>query len=293
MFPPDQPLPSQGLKNKKAVVVVRHGERLDYVMKDRGLNWIPSTTRPWDPPLTDNGKAQAKALGTELPTMLSKLDLPPISNVYSSPFYRCRQTAAGLCESSASLKVKVELGLSESINQNWFRSWALEGTDGTWGFGKSEIPDANDLEPKTLHPLSQQPVQPLLNWKDGPTNEELEPKMDKNYESKSSITEKYSLRPPIFENHKIQQRRMHETLNLLIASDNNTIVLVSHGGPVTHLFESLTGKKWNVHGTSRYCCYSIYEKEEENWNPLVVNQVLGEEMFFNETEESNDAFTWA
>ena len=69
------------------------------------------------------------------------------------------------------------------------------------------------------------------------------------------------------------------------------------GGPVTHLFESLTSKKWYVHGVSRYCCYSIYMQEDGNnsWKPLAVNQVL-------EDSESSDnasigakstSFTWA
>lgn len=68
------------------------------------------------------------------------------------------------------------------------------------------------------------------------------------------------------------------------------------GGPVTHLYESLTGNHWNKHGDSKYCCYSIYQQEERNdtWTPVVVNQVLGEE-----AEPSKDAansekeFTWA
>ena len=30
-----------------AVVVVRHGERLDYVMRDAGDNWIPTSNQPW------------------------------------------------------------------------------------------------------------------------------------------------------------------------------------------------------------------------------------------------------
>lgn len=334
MFPPDDPQnplsvppPSKRAshpttattKGQRAVVVVRHGERLDYVMRDRGENWIPSSPRPWDPPLTDHGKAQAKALGKALPMILSELGLPPIKNVYSSPFHRCRQTAAGLCEfssssSSSSLKVRVEVGLVESLNQNWFRSWALQGTDGTWGFGKETIADPNDLDPKTLHPLSQQPVQALLDWKQGTTDHELQAKMDDTYKSRTSIDQPYSLRPPLFENYKIQRRRMHETLQLLSSlsdesdddndnnnSSSNTIVLVSHGGPVTHLFESLTGEKWTVHGTSRYCCYSIYQQDnDDNWKALVVNQVWGEAEKDTkpvndktETSSSTATFTWA
>mmetsp|Transcript_32946 Transcript_32946/g.79699 ORF Transcript_32946/g.79699 Transcript_32946/m.79699 type:complete len:289 (-) Transcript_32946:447-1313(-) len=288
------------MPNTKAVVVVRHGERLDYIMRDRGENWIPTTDRPWDPPLTENGKQQANALGMALPSMLKTLNLPSIAAVYSSPFHRCRQTAAELCASDDKLKVQVELGLAESINQNWFRSWAIEGTDGTWGYGKKECPDANDLDPSKLHPLSRQPVQPLLDWKQGAMDEELEKKMDVEYESKSSVETPYSLHPPLFENYNVQRKRMHEALSQLSELHNNeTIMLVSHGGPVTHLYESLTGNNWNLHGVSKYCCYSIYQQEEgdDKWKPLVVNQVLGQEAEPTEEEDAasnpQKEFTWA
>lgn len=65
---------------------------------------------------------------------------------------------------------------------------------------------------------------------------------------------------------------------------------------MTHLYESLTGNNWNLHGVSKYCCYSIYQQEEgdDKWKPLVVNQVLGEEA--EPTKEDADPqkeFTWA
>jgi broad specificity phosphatase PhoE len=233
LFPPDENLPSQQHETMKpagAVVVVRHGERLDYIMRDRGENWIPTTDRPWDPPLTDHGREQANALGLALPKMLETLNLPPITAVYSSPFYRCRQTASELCASDDKLKVQVELGLSESINQNWFRSWAISGTDGSWGYGKDVCPDANLLDPETLHPLSKQPVQPLLDWKEGRADSILENKMDVDYVSKSTVNIPYSLHPPNFENYNIQRQRMQHTLNQLSEfHPNETIVLVTHG----------------------------------------------------------------
>ena len=104
-FPPDKDLPSQQKQdngiNKKTVIVVRHGERLDYVTRDRGENWIPTSNRPWDPPLTTTGLQQAKSLESALPEILQNLGLSPnLSAVYSSPFYRCIQTASGLSSSS-------------------------------------------------------------------------------------------------------------------------------------------------------------------------------------------------
>ena len=74
------------------------------------------------------------------------------------------------------------------------------------------------------------------------------------------------------------------------------------GGPVTHLYESLTGNHWDKHGVSKYCCYSIYQQNggEAAWTPLVVNRVLGEadekEPSPSSTDETTSAtttFTWA
>jgi broad specificity phosphatase PhoE len=254
LFPPDEHLPSQQhetmtparavvvirhgerleqhetMKPARAVVVIRHGERLDWNMRDRGENWIPTADRPWDPPLTDQGREQANALGLALPKILETLNLPSIAAVYSSPFYRCRQTASELCASDDKLKVKVEVGLTESINLFWFQSWAMSGSDGTWGYGKDDCPDAHLLDPETLHPLSKQPVQPLLDWKQGGADPILENKMDLDYVSKTSVDTPYSLHPPKFEDINIPGQRMHHTLNQLSEfHPNETIVLVTHG----------------------------------------------------------------
>jgi len=288
------------------VVVVRHGERLDYVMRDAGDNWIPTTDRPWDPPLTSNGKEQARTLGKELHKILKDLKLPSskIDAVYSSPFYRCRQTAAGIISgeveaseiiSKANKKIRVEIGLSESINQNWYRSWAISGTDGTWGYNKEH--DISTYAVGDLHPASKESIQisPILNWK-SIEKDETRTMIDDAYVSKSKIETPYILYPePKFENYKTQRNRMLQTLKQLTSDtkdDNHSnnvkvIVMVSHGGPVTHLYESLTGNHWNAHGISKYCCYSIYQKEKKSnndeeddgdnkqrWTPLVVNQTL-------------------
>jgi len=55
-------------------------------------------------------------------------------------------------------------------------------------------------------------------------------------------------------------------------------MVTSHGAPVIHLFETLTGQPWTVHGKSVYCCYSIYKSVTNvddgttTWEPLVVNE---------------------
>ena len=302
----------------KVVVVVRHGERLDYVMRDNGENWMTmdvlpntrsssssSTTeteqqqqqqqqqqhhRPlWDPPLTLHGIQTAQNLGTSLPSILQQYQLPPtITAIYSSPFHRCRQTATGIidgvygdengprgdCQSAsvsvlvdndcadtykatsseeeglqlkqqqqqqAELKVKVEIGLVESLNQNWYRSWAIPGTDGTWGYTNAECTKMEEYDPTVLHPASKVPVQQsVLDWnKDGNKNKNTDTgidsdstvRMDVAYVSQSTIAAPYSLVPPNYENYKQQRQRMHKTMELLSNNHNwdETIVLVSHG----------------------------------------------------------------
>jgi broad specificity phosphatase PhoE len=317
----------------RSVVVVRHGERLDYVMRDNGQNWIPTADRPWDPPLTEQGHEQANALAKALPKILDDLKLPPMAAIYSSPFWRCRQTAAGLImDSTTNLRVQVELGLAESINENWYRSWAVPGTDGTWGYQKQEIP-LTELDASTLHPAAKDSVAKILDWKQAPADDAITAKMDSDHVSKSKIDSVYCMDPPSFESFKMQRSRMYETLELLSSDHNDqTIVLVSHGrcyvgylliadihscmhayqpqalifcsmafsisllgGPVTHLFESLTGQLWDVHGVSKFCSYSIYRQADgdDSWEPLVVNRVLEMDRASEETSATSKTFTWA
>jgi broad specificity phosphatase PhoE len=222
------------MSNTKFVIVVRHGERKDYVMRDSGENWLATAQRPWDPPLTyPNGFDQAKDLGLYLAEFLEKHKLPPISAFYSSPFLRCRQTAHGIAQtygyknSSSTVQVQIELGLAESINENWYRSWALPGADGSWGYKKKECPE---LDPQTFHPASKEPVQPLLEWKTALSDATLSDHMDHDHVSKTSLSTPFSLHPPKFESSRMQQERMVESLTQL--SDDHpgqTIVMVSHG----------------------------------------------------------------
>jgi len=199
-------------------------------MRDAGQNWIPTSDRPWDPPLTVHGQERAKALGEALPGILEELQLPPIAAIYSSPFWRCRQTAVGLAiKTTDELKIKVELGLSESMNENWYRSWAVPGTDGTWGYQKQEVPLA-ELDVASLHPAATQPAQRVLDWKLSPIDKSIQGKMDGNHTSKSSLDTPYSMHPPNFESFNMQRARMKDTLELLsVDHPNETTVLVSHG----------------------------------------------------------------
>ena len=67
---------------------------------------------------------------------------------------------------------------------------------------------------------------------------------------------------------------------------------------MTHLYEKLTGNHWNDHGVSKYCSFSIYQKEKERWEPVLINQILYEEQGESTQDKSKKVedpatFTWA
>ncbi|KAL3516886.1 hypothetical protein ACH5RR_023788 [Cinchona calisaya] len=117
--------------SQQHVVVMRHGDRLDNFEP----LWASKASRPWDPPLTQDGKDRAFARGRKFRTDRNRFHFP-IDRIFVSPFLRCLQTAAevvhGLCAvndddpsvlSSADItidpskiKVAVEYGLCEMLN---------------------------------------------------------------------------------------------------------------------------------------------------------------------------------
>lgn len=105
--------------NKMPILLVRHAERADYVAKKCNKNWIKvsQTMEPWNPPLSQRGIRQAYWLGKLIEREISRLGLPPVARIFSSPFHRCLQTAVGAIEGlggSRKLKVAIEPSLVES-----------------------------------------------------------------------------------------------------------------------------------------------------------------------------------
>lgn len=268
------------------VIVARHGERLDYIRRDAGNPWTPTAARPYDPPLTEHGQEQARRLGQHLRQELENRGIPPIQQIYTSPFLRCRQTAVGAASGLATsddcndnfdthdpLPVRVEYGLSESFNESWFRSWALPGTDGTWGF---RLEDGNDdlttMDPELFHSWARHPVQELPLFSDYRKDKDVTSAVDATYASKTQLVRPFSLSPLLLETRQEQSNRMKSVVDIS-ADGSNTIMLTSHGAPVQHLFAALTGQSWKQHGPSVYCCYSIYESTESGgWRAIAVNQ---------------------
>mmetsp|Transcript_81375 Transcript_81375/g.143623 ORF Transcript_81375/g.143623 Transcript_81375/m.143623 type:complete len:437 (+) Transcript_81375:60-1370(+) len=100
------------------VAVVRHEERADVLdaAPVRGAQWCRTkdfVDWPLDPPLSDRGQEKAGALGKQLLQLSSDIGCAfPI--VLSSPYYRCMQTAAQICEAlGPETRLLVDLSLGE------------------------------------------------------------------------------------------------------------------------------------------------------------------------------------
>ncbi|KAF9594687.1 hypothetical protein IFM89_034370 [Coptis chinensis] len=109
-------------KQDQHIIVMRHGDRLDCAEPLWGL----TAERPWDPPLSDVGKARAFSIGKQFKDNLSV----PIHRVIVSPFLRCVQTASQIVSALSTVddnpnsmhmdnevKVTIEYGLCEVYNR--------------------------------------------------------------------------------------------------------------------------------------------------------------------------------
>jgi broad specificity phosphatase PhoE len=88
--------------------MARHGERLDFA----DPSWAASASRPHDPPLAPLGFWQAERTAVRLAD-------EGIAHVVSSPFLRAVQTAYPLAR-ALEMPLKIEPGLSEWLNRDWF-----------------------------------------------------------------------------------------------------------------------------------------------------------------------------
>ncbi len=92
----------------QTVWIARHANRLDFVNPE----WFNTAERPYDPPLSDDGFVQAQQLA-------KRLAGESIAHIFASPFLRTVQTAHVVAE-ALDLPVKLESGLSEWLNPEWF-----------------------------------------------------------------------------------------------------------------------------------------------------------------------------
>ncbi|KAH9301454.1 hypothetical protein KI387_013037, partial [Taxus chinensis] len=138
----------EGESQTQGLYVMRHGERMD----NYDPQWVRTAPRPWDPPLTYNGKLQAWDKGKRL-----RAEGANITRVFCSPFLRCVQTAAevvkALCATHdhanapsskdvvidpSKVKVAIELGLCEVMNYIAIRN-PPPSPDVNWTLDHSEL----------------------------------------------------------------------------------------------------------------------------------------------------------
>ncbi len=94
----------------KTIWIVRHGNRADFV----DPTWSARAARPFDPPLSPDGRLQAQCLA-------QRLKSEPIRHVFVSPFLRTLETAAPVAE-ALKLPLKIEPGLGEFLYPAWFKT---------------------------------------------------------------------------------------------------------------------------------------------------------------------------
>jgi len=101
-----------GAEFRAEAFIVRHSSRAD---RENGNNG----GYPDDPPLSKDGRELAKKAGTAMRTMAA---LPWAEVVYTSPFFRCLQTANEIAAELGGLAVRVEPGLSELCIEKIFEA---------------------------------------------------------------------------------------------------------------------------------------------------------------------------
>ncbi|CAJ1948145.1 unnamed protein product [Sphenostylis stenocarpa] len=160
------------------VVVMRHGDRMDNFEP----MWVATATRPWDPPLIQQGRARAFATGRSFRKILPFT----LNRVFVSPFLRCVQTAAevvvalsavcdddrpnnltgdGVLIDPSKIKVSVEHGLCEMMSRAAIRLEAVP-KDGNWGF---DIPEIEAMLPAgTVDKNVERVYKTLPQWEEDP-----------------------------------------------------------------------------------------------------------------------------
>jgi broad specificity phosphatase PhoE len=91
----------------QTVWITRHGNRQDFFQPE----WFNTAERPYDPPLAEDGIAQAKLLG-------KRLQSEQIHHIFCSPFLRTVQTAFEVAE-ILDLPIALESGLGEWLHPEW------------------------------------------------------------------------------------------------------------------------------------------------------------------------------
>ena len=226
-----------------SLVIVRHGERTDYVTE----GWTAAAARPWDPPLTSKGHMQAALAGSAIAEHLDRLGLPPVSAVYTSPLLRCAETAIGIAKKVDVATVTPEIDLVETICENWYYSWAIPGANGQWGGPLGSNAPKDTFEPAQLRPQAHDDFSTLYL-----SATQLQAQLDGGHliddvtaPLASALNCGYHWE--VYEEEVQTGKRVGEfgaaKGRQEIASGGGTVVLCTHGGPSSAAVEHLLGEE--------------------------------------------------
>mmetsp|Transcript_4994 Transcript_4994/g.8669 ORF Transcript_4994/g.8669 Transcript_4994/m.8669 type:complete len:266 (-) Transcript_4994:909-1706(-) len=230
-----------------SVIIVRHGERQDYV----DATWVKRADRPWDPPLTPQGKMQAKAAGKRIRDEITRdHGVPKPTRVYCSPFTRCVETAAEIANELGVVELRVEYGLAEDLCENFFRSWCLPESNGSWGGpNRGTAVDADTkMHPKALEDFGELILNPAT------LKDLVSPLVDTEYAPFHTLQGKGFKWGNCEEREALVDRLRAVCAHLHQQAKEESIVLVTHGGPLMMLSNALqlNGGKTKAKGRCGY-----------------------------------------
>jgi len=267
-------------RGRPAIFICRHGEREDYQWKARGESWQQQAERPWDTPLTPGGIAQGAAVGRAIAAHTNRLGLAPVQMVLTSPFLRCAQTAAAAAAPLGLEEVGVTTALSEAMSESWYRSWGVPGADSTWG-GPAGCTAGTPVDKLALHPAAFEPAGSLLLG-----HAALGSLLSEGAPAHAGSVRVTPHAPGLgpcasptlsykwggFETHDQLATRMaglcegirDRGFQATVGGAPCSVLLVSHGGPTTGLYRTLTGHGRSPStGYTGLFCYAALDKAVE------------------------------
>lgn len=271
------------MKSLSCVVLLRHGEREDYMAykAGKGADWISRASRPWDPPLAENGQKQAKAAAQRLRQILSDAGLVMPTRIFTSPLVRCVETANAVAEEFELSSLSVEEGLTETICEAWMRQWAVPGADSKWGG-----PPGAEMPQNIMHEYPQGVHGPPVG--EGLRQEAsagLDVLLRKPSELKALGWDRIDadhkacipFKPNEFSwgNFETKSQVIDRVLRTVVTRSQEhseeTLVFVSHGGPTTYALERLTGSHAKGAGGMTALSVLTHKSGAKFWDAILSN----------------------